>query len=85
VVTAVTFGAVPRRLVWDNELGVGRGHKLIDEATSFAGTLGTKFVELTLCDPEFKGVVERMNGFFETSLMLGRTFSSPEGFNDHRH
>ena len=32
-------------------------------------------------DPESKGVVERRNGFFETSFMPGRTFESPADFN----
>ena len=32
-------------------------------------------------DPESKGVVERRNGFFETSFMPGRTFASPADFN----
>ena len=77
-----SFGAVPRRLVWDNESGIGRGHRLTDQVMSFAGTLGTKFVQLKPYDPESKGVVERMNGFFETSFMPGRTFSSPEDFNE---
>ena len=77
-----SFGAVPRRLVWDNETGIGRNHKLTDQVTSFAGTLGTKFVQLKPYDPESKGVVERMNGFFETSFMPGRSFSSPEDFNE---
>jgi len=77
-----SFGAVPRRLVWDNEAGIGRGHKLTDQVTSLAGTLGTKFVQLKPYDPESKGVVERMNGFFETSFMPGRTFASPEDFNE---
>jgi hypothetical protein len=31
-------------------------------------------------DPESKGVVERRNGFFETSFMPGRDFSSPADF-----
>ena len=77
-----SFGAVPRRLVWDNESGIGRNHKLTDQVTSLAGTLGTKFVQLKPYDPESKGVVERMNGFFETSFMPGRDFSSPEDFNE---
>jgi transposase len=76
-----SFGAVPRRLVWDNEAGIGRRNKLTDQVTSFAGTLGTKFVQLKPYDPESKGVVERMNGYFETSFLPGRTFSSPEDFN----
>jgi transposase len=62
-----SFGAVPRRLIWDNETGIGRGHKLTDQVTSFAGTLGTRFVQLKPYDPESKGVVERMNGFLETA------------------
>jgi hypothetical protein len=33
------------------------------------------------CDPESKGIVERRNGFFETSFMPGRTFTSPGDFN----
>jgi transposase len=77
-----SFGAVPRRLVWDNESGIGRNHKLTDQVTSLAGTLGTKFVQLKPYDPESKGVVERMNGFFETSFMPGRDFSSPNDFNE---
>ena len=32
-------------------------------------------------DPESKGVVERRNGWFETSFMPGRTFASPADFN----
>jgi hypothetical protein len=33
-------GAVPTRLAWDNESGIGRG-KLTEPAAAFAGTLGT--------------------------------------------
>src|SRR5215469_15989118 len=43
------LGRVPRRLIWDNEPGIGR--------------------------------VERRNGFFETSFMPGRQFTSPADFN----
>ncbi|MGO9083202.1 MAG: Mu transposase domain-containing protein [Streptosporangiaceae bacterium] len=32
-------------------------------------------------DPESKGIVERRNGFFETSFMPGRGFASPADFN----
>ena len=32
-------------------------------------------------DPESKGIVERRNGFFETSFMPGRQFASPADFN----
>ncbi|RFA11748.1 hypothetical protein B7R22_18000 [Subtercola boreus] len=32
-------------------------------------------------DPEFKGLVERNNGYLETSFLPGRTFVSPTDFN----
>ena len=32
-------------------------------------------------DPESKGIVERRNGFFETSFMPGRDITSPADFN----
>jgi transposase len=75
------LGRVPRRLLWDNESGIGRG-KLTQAATVFAGTLATKIVLLPPKDPESKGVVERRNGYFETSFMPGRYFESPADFND---
>lgn len=46
------------------------------------GTLATKLVLLKPRDPESKGVVERRNGWFETSFMPGRSFVSPADFND---
>jgi hypothetical protein len=33
------LGAVPKRLVWDNESGIGQRHRLTVGARSFAGTL----------------------------------------------
>ena len=39
--------------------------------------LATKLVPLPLRDPESKGVVERRDGWFETSFMPGRSFTSP--------
>ena len=74
------LGRVPRRLMWDNEPGIGRG-KLTEPTAVFAGTLATKIVLLPPRDPESKGVVERRNGFFETSFMPGRYFTSPADFN----
>lgn len=76
------LGAVPRRLIWDNEAGIGRGKRLTEPTAVFAGTLATKMVLLPPRDPESKGVVERRNGYFETSFMPGRHFASPDDFND---
>ncbi|WP_157009348.1 IS21 family transposase [Agromyces laixinhei] len=75
------FGRVPRRLIWDNEPGIGRGQRRAAGVTEFAGTLATKIVQLRPRDPESKGIVERRNGYFETSFMPGRSFASPADFN----
>lgn len=75
------LGRVPRRLIWDNEPGIGRGPRRAEGVAAFMGTLATKLVLLPPRDPESKGVVERRNGWFETSFMPGRTFSSPADFN----
>jgi transposase len=73
--------AVPMRLVWDNETGIGKG-KLTVRAAAFAGTLGCEIKLLPPRDPESKGMVERMNRFFRQRFMPGRTFASPHDFND---
>jgi hypothetical protein len=75
------IGRVPRRLIWDNEPGIGRGHRSAEGVAAFMGTLATKLVLLPPRDPESKGIVERRNGWFETSFMPGRTFTSPADFN----
>jgi transposase len=75
------LGRVPRRLIWDNEAGIGRRGRLAVGVAAFTGTLATKIVQLRPYDPESKGIVERRNGFFETSFMPGRSFVSPADFN----
>jgi hypothetical protein len=74
------LGRVPRRLIWDNEPGIGRGPRRAEGVAAFMGTLATKLVLLPPRDPESKGVVERRNGWFETSFMPARTFASPADF-----
>ncbi|MCW2595832.1 MAG: transposase [Jatrophihabitans sp.] len=76
------LGRVPRRLIWDNEPGIGRGQRRAEGVASFMGTLATRLVLLPPKDPESKGIVERRNGWFETSFMPGRSFDSPLDFND---
>jgi len=76
------LGRVPRRLIWDNERGIGRGPHRAEGVPAFMGTLATKLVLLRPRDPESKGIVERRNGWFETSFMPGRRFASPADFND---
>jgi transposase len=74
------WGAVPRMLVWDNEAGIGRG-KVTSEFAAFAGLLAVKVHLCRPRDPEAKGLVERANGYLETSFLPGRTFTGPDDFN----
>jgi len=74
------LGRVPRRLIWDNESGIGRGKRHAEGVGAFAGVLATTLQRLKPYDPESKGIVERRNGFFETSFMPGRDFTSPADF-----
>ena len=74
------LGRVPRRLIWDNESGIGRGKRHAEGVGAFTGTLATTLQRLKPYDPESKGIVERRNGFFETSFMPGRDFISPADF-----
>lgn len=75
------LGAIPHRLWWDNESGIGRRGRLTDPVTAFVGTVATTLIQLKPFDPESKGIVERANQFLETSFMPGRTFCSPDDFN----
>ena len=50
------LGRVPRRLIWDNERGIGRGQRRAEGVTAFMGTLATKLVLLPPNDPESKGL-----------------------------
>ncbi|TSE15722.1 IS21 family transposase [Arthrobacter sp. KBS0703] len=76
-----SLGAVPRRLIWDNETGIGRRNSFAAGVPAFAGVLATRIVQVKPYDPESKGVVERTNQFLETSFLPGRSFASPEDFN----
>ncbi|WP_239153921.1 integrase core domain-containing protein [Amycolatopsis sp. FDAARGOS 1241] len=48
---------------------------------AFRGTLGIKVIQCRPGDPEAKGLVERVNGYLETSFLPGRAFASPADFN----
>ncbi|MEY9988477.1 transposase [Streptomyces sp. V4I8] len=79
------LGAVPKALVWDNEAAVGswRGGspQLTEDFAAFAGLLGIRIIQCRPGDPEAKGLVERANGYLETSFLPGRVFASPTDFN----
>jgi transposase len=79
------WGRIPKALVWDNESAVGQwraGRPQLTEAmNAFRGTLGINVVQCRPGDPEAKGLVERANGYLETSFLPGRAFNSPDDFN----
>ena len=79
------LGAVPKTLVWDNESAVGqwRGGRpqLTTAMNAFRGSLGIRVIQCRPADPEAKGLVERANGYLETSFLPGRSFTSPDDFN----
>lgn len=74
-------GRVTTTLVWDRESAIGGTGRVSAPAAAFAGTLATRIRLAPPRDPEFKGMVERNNGYFETSFLPGREFASPEHFN----
>nr|WP_277351243.1 IS21 family transposase [Micromonospora sp. HNM0581] len=78
------LGGVPRELVWDNESGVGRygggQPKLTAQFSVLRGMAGTRVRILRPRDPESKGLVERANGYLETSFLPGRRFASMADF-----
>lgn len=74
-------GAVSKTLVWDREAAIGPKGKATQLAAAFAGTLATRVVLAPPRDPEFKGMTERNNDYFETSFLPGRQFASPADFN----
>lgn len=78
------LGRVPRSGVYDNEGAIGRRRMGRQELTpafqAFRGALGMGAVLCAPRDPEAKGLVERANGYLETSFLPGRAFASPADF-----
>ena len=64
---------------------IGRWRRGRSELTAvtqaFRGTLATRVLICKPADPEAKGLVERDNGYLETSFLPGRTFTGPADFN----
>jgi transposase len=70
--------------VWDNESAVGTwpaGRPQLRESfAAFAVTLGVGILQCRPKDPEAKGLVERVSGYFETSFLPGRSFADYRDF-----
>lgn len=79
------FRAVPRMVVWDQEAAIGQWHgprMVFTEAfQAFRGTLGMGARLCLRADPETKGIIERNNGYLETSFLPGRRFEDAADFN----
>ena len=77
------LGALPETLVWDREgaLHAGGGRPT-DPFAAFCGELrvGWRFLEPR--DPQSKGVVERLQGYMETSFEPGRSFAGELDFQE---
>ena len=75
------LGGLPETLVWDREgaLHAGGGHPS-EPFAAFCGALqvGWRFLEPK--DPQSKGVVERLQGYAETSFEPGRSFANELDF-----
>ena len=77
------IGALPERLVVDREgcLHAGGGRPT-EEFASFCGQLSVGWRILDPGDCQAKGVIERLQGFIETSFEPGRSFANELDFQD---
>ncbi|WP_141811316.1 transposase family protein [Nocardia bhagyanarayanae] len=71
------LGNVPRKLLWGNKSGIGKGGHQAARVAAFTGMLAPASSQCKPFDPESKGIVERVNGYLETSFLPGRSFGSP--------
>jgi transposase len=77
------LGGLPETLVWDREgaLHAGGGRPS-DAFAAFCGQLKVGWRILEPHDPESKGVVERLQGYLETSFEPGRRFCNELDFQE---
>ena len=77
------LGGLPGTLVWDREgaLHAGGGRPS-DAFAAFCGRLRVGWHLCEASDPQAKGVVERLQGYMETSFEPGRRFANEIDFAD---
>jgi len=75
------LGGLPDRVLWDNEAGLVHAHKLIPQASAWAGGMGASVKLAKPRDPETKGRIERANGYLDSSFEPARRFESITDFN----
>jgi transposase len=77
------LGGLPKMLVWDREGALhGGGGRPTDAFAAFCGTLRVGWHFCQAADPQAKGVVERLQGFLETSFEPGRAFANELDFQE---
>ena len=77
------LGALPETLVWDREGALHAGDGRPSEPfAAFCGELGVGWRILEARDPQSKGVVERLQGYMETSFEPGRSFAGELDFQE---
>ena len=74
---AEQLGAVPRRLLWDNEAGIGRRGRLAEGVAGFTGTLATRLVQASR-------TIRRPRGSWSGRTGSSRPRSCPAGRSHHR-
>ncbi|MGH2987227.1 MAG: IS21 family transposase [Solirubrobacterales bacterium] len=79
----ISLGALPKTLVWDREgaLHAGDGRPT-DGFAAYLGSLGVGWHFCDPADPEAKGLVERLQGYAETSFEPARSFANQLDFQD---
>lgn len=77
------LGALPKTLVWDREgsLHAGQG-KPSSEFAAFCGQVGVGWHFCEARDPQAKGVVERLQGYIETSFEPARVYANQLDYQD---
>jgi transposase len=72
-----SLGALPKTLVWDRQAGLhAHGGRPSEEYAAFCGALRVGWYFCEPADPQAKGVVERLQGFIETSFEPGRRYAN---------
>jgi transposase len=72
-----SFGALPKRLVWDREGCLHAGGGRPTEAyAAFCGQLPVDWHFCEPSDPQAKGAVERLQGYLETNFEPARRFAN---------
>lgn len=77
------LGALPKTLVWDREgsLHAGDGRPS-EEFAGFCGRVGVAWHLCEAADPQAKGVIERLQGYIETSFEPARSYANHLDYQD---